>query len=134
MTAEYGEMRDKSLYALAKPNVMYGIYMRLDLLMAAGKRERIAKECVGLFAEMAERTGTLWEHKGIEASCDHGFASYAVRWILYALTGIDVLYGAEDCDPQGGGIGIDCEISLPLSDGKRFSVRISGGRKRCFTE
>ncbi|MGN1078252.1 MAG: hypothetical protein ACI4ST_07020 [Candidatus Gallimonas sp.] len=134
MTAEYGETRDKALRALAKPNVMYGIYMRLDLLMTAGERERIAKECVGLFSEMAERTGTLWEHKGIEASCDHGFASYAVRWILYALTGIDVLYGAQDCDPQGGGIGIDCEFSLPLPDGKRFSVRISGDRKRCFTE
>jgi hypothetical protein len=28
------------------------------------------------FLPMAEKTGTLWEHKHNAASCDHGFASF----------------------------------------------------------
>jgi hypothetical protein len=30
---------------------------------------------------MAEKTGTLWEHKNQAASCDHGFASYVAVMI-----------------------------------------------------
>lgn len=66
-------------------NVIFGLYMRIDLLMREGKREDVLKECIDLFLSMAERTGTLWEHKQITASCDHGFASYAIKWILFAL-------------------------------------------------
>ena len=32
------------------------------------------------FGYMADRTGTLWEYVGIDASCNHGFASYAICW------------------------------------------------------
>ena len=30
---------------------------------------------------MAEQTGTLWEHMGASASCNHGFASYVLYWL-----------------------------------------------------
>ena len=70
---------------MATSNVMYGLYMRIDLLMRAGEREQVLDECIKLFLPMAERTGTLWEHNGINASCNHGFASYALNWILFAL-------------------------------------------------
>lgn len=66
-------------------NVLYGLYMRIDLLMREGNKEQVLKECLRLFLPMAERTGTLWEHNGISASCNHGFASYALKWILFAL-------------------------------------------------
>ena len=33
---------------------------------------------------MAERTGTLWENVSEQASCNHGFASCAVRFIRKA--------------------------------------------------
>ena len=66
-------------------NVLYGLYMRIDLLMREGKKADVMEECLKLFLPMAERTGTLWEHNGISASCNHGFASYALKWILFAL-------------------------------------------------
>lgn len=96
------------------PNVMYGLYMRVDLLMRDGERKKVFDECIRLFLPMAERTGTLWEHNAICASCNHGFASYAVKWLIYALTSYDALNGGE---ALAEGIGIDCEIAIPL-DGK----------------
>lgn len=80
---------------VAKPNVMYGQYMRLDLLMRDGKRDELLEECKKLLLPMAERTGTLWEHNNICASCDHGFAAYSIKWLIYGLTGKDV---SRTCD------------------------------------
>jgi alpha-L-rhamnosidase len=102
------------------PNVMYGLYMRIDLLMREGRRKEVLDECIRLFGKMAERTGTLWENNAICASCDHGFASYAARWIVYALTGYDSIAGGAPADE---GIGVDCDITLPL-DGKGKKMRI----------
>ncbi len=96
------------------PNVMYGLYMRVDLLMRDGERAKIFDECIRLFQPMAERTGTLWEHNAICASCNHGFAAYATKWLIYALTGYDAINGGNAAKE---GIGVDCEIALPL-DGK----------------
>lgn len=103
---------DEYLPEVGKPNVMYGLYMRIDLLMREGARESVLKECIRLFENMAERTGTLWEHNGIYASCDHGFAAYAAKWIVYALTGYDCM---GDQKVAKNGIGIDCEIRIPKS-------------------
>ena len=91
-------------------NVMYGLYMRIDLLMRAGERALVLEECVRLFETMAERTGTLWEHNGIYASCNHGFAAYAMKWIIYALTGYDCM---GSCEIEKNGLGIDCKIRIP---------------------
>jgi len=108
---------------MEKPNSMFGIYMRIDLLMRLGERKRVLDECLRIFGKMAERTGTLWENNSICASCDHGFASYAARWLVWALTGYDVLDGSlQGCE----GIGIDCDVSLPLTDGKRLRIRVEG--------
>jgi hypothetical protein len=37
---------------------------------------------------MAKRTGTLWEYTKTEGSCNHGFTSFAIKWILSAVCGI----------------------------------------------
>lgn len=86
-----GENREEGyLPEIGKPNVMYGQYMRIDLLMREGKREQVLEECTKLLLPMALRTGTLWEHNNISASCDHGFAAYSVKWLIYGLTGRDM--------------------------------------------
>lgn len=72
---------------IATSNVMFGLYMRIDLLMREGDGKAVLDECLDLFLPMAEKTGTLWEHNGTKASCNHGFSSYAVKWLRFALTG-----------------------------------------------
>lgn len=67
---------------VGKANVIFGLYMRLDLLMGDGRYEEVRQEIKKLFLPMARRTGTLWEHCGIGASCDHCFASYVIKWII----------------------------------------------------
>ena len=43
--------------------------------------EKVLENITDYFYYMAERTGTLWEHTGTTASCDHGFASYVICWL-----------------------------------------------------
>lgn len=66
-------------------NAFIGNYLRLDLLQRWGMREKLIEEIKGYFTFMAERTGTLWEHDNISASCNHGFASHIICWLLEAL-------------------------------------------------
>lgn len=82
---------------LTPSNMIYGVYMRLELLMREQKRVELLNECVRYFYDMTQKTGTLWENNTASASCDHGFASYVSRFIIYALFGFDVLY------PEKGG-------------------------------
>lgn len=110
---------------VGEPNVMYGIYMRIDLLMREGKREEVYKECLALFGKMAELTGTLWEHNSTGASCVHGFAAYASRWLIYALTGYDTITGKQDGDT---GIGIDCEMKIPLDKESYLSLAVKNNK------
>lgn len=91
MIENYGKGKSGGEKKLAESNMMYGVYMRLDLLMREGMREELLNECIGYFYEMAEQTGTLWEKNAPSASCDHGFASYAAKWLVYA----DKIIGKE---------------------------------------
>lgn len=118
-----GTNREKDyLPHIGVSNVMYGLYMRIDLLMRDGKREQVLQECIRLFEKMADRTGTLWEHNGICASCNHGFAAYAVKWIIYALSGYDCI---NDVYTSKNGIGIDCEIKMPVVGQEREFITIT---------
>ena len=65
-------------------NAFIGNYLRLDILLEEGYYSTLLENIKGYFGYMAERTGTLWEHVGSTASCNHGFASY-VLCILDAL-------------------------------------------------
>jgi len=69
---------------LYKSNAFIGNFLRLDYLAREGKHRQVLDECVDYFAYMANRTGTLWEHDAPNASCNHGFASYAAAFILNA--------------------------------------------------
>lgn len=65
-------------------NAFIGNYLRLMLLEENGLYAQMLSEIKGYFYYMAQRTGTLWEHISTQASCIHGFASYAVHFILVA--------------------------------------------------
>ncbi len=62
-------------------NAFIGNYLRLDILMKYGEYDKALENIKDYFYYMAERTGTLWEHTGTTASCDHGFASYVICWL-----------------------------------------------------
>jgi alpha-L-rhamnosidase len=90
---------------------------------------------------MAERTGTLWEHMGTQASCNHGFASY-LGHVLYrdvlGISNIDYLkkevtirfadLGLEECS---GVIPVENEVvdlKWKRSDNQiRYSVKVPQG-------
>lgn len=105
---------------LTPSNMIYGVYMRLELLMREQKRVELLNECVRYFYDMTQKTGTLWENNTASASCDHGFASYVSCFIIYALFGFDVLY------PEKGGakngIKLNSEAVLPF---KQKTVNLS---------
>ena len=65
-------------------NAFIGNYLRLFLLEENELFDKLIEEIRGYFFYMAERTGTLWEHTGDFASCNHGFASCVVRFIRKA--------------------------------------------------
>jgi len=68
---------------------------------------------------MADRTGTLWENVGAEASLNHGFASHIVRTLQRDVLGVHAV------DPSRrqvalrlGDAKLDwCEGTVPTPDG-----------------
>lgn len=69
--------RERKLHPEVWPaNAFIGNYLRLELLSRAGLVRQVLEETVGYFSKMADRTGTLWEHDDMRASCCHGFASH----------------------------------------------------------
>lgn len=79
---EFGPNR-KDKYPEVKPSNMFiGYYLRLFWLLSLEEYSRVLDESVAYFSKMADITGTLWEHNGPIASCNHGFASVAA-YIIY---------------------------------------------------
>ncbi len=83
MLSDFGPDRDMNgkWKDIGKSNAFIGNYLRLELLASAGKFSELEKNIREFFYGMAERTGTLWEHDDIRASCDHGFASHVLIWL-----------------------------------------------------
>ena len=107
-------------------NAFIGNYLRLECLSRAGLHANILDETKGFFLYMAERTGTLWEHEGIRASCDHGFASHAAMYLYRDVLGVK----AVDRVNRTVRIGVDgniplawCEGVLPVSPSETISVK-----------
>ena len=57
-------------------NALPGFYIRSELLLKWKMYPELSEYVKHFFLPMAEKTGTLWEHKHNAASCDHGFASF----------------------------------------------------------
>ena len=62
--------------AIEKANALMGLYMRMELMLKWGHKEQLLKEVVSYFGHMSDITGTLWEHKYMSASLNHGFTAY----------------------------------------------------------
>lgn len=69
-------------------NAFIGNYLRLELLSRYAGPEQIKRDILGFYLKMAERTGTLWEHMGTQASCNHGFASHVVHSLYRDILGV----------------------------------------------
>lgn len=80
---EFGPQRNlQEVYPEVYPaNAFIGNYLRIDILMQYGEYDKAKEDIVDYFGYMADRTGTLWEYVGINASCNHGFASYVICWL-----------------------------------------------------
>ena len=84
LSEEFGPNREKEgKYPKIYPaNAFIGNYLRLEILYQNGLYDQVMEEIRGYFLYMAEKTGTLWEHVGDTASCNHGFASYVAVLML----------------------------------------------------
>lgn len=71
-------------------NAFIGNYLRLELISRKGLRNKIIEESKGFFKYMADRTGTLWENIGTNASCCHGFASHVAVLLARDIMGLDI--------------------------------------------
>ena len=87
LVEEFGpDRKEKGLYPEIWPsNAFIGNFLRLELLSRAGRQDQVEREIKGYFLDMAERTGTLWEHDSPKASCCHGFASYVGVLLSHCL-------------------------------------------------
>lgn len=76
---EFGPARKNSgkYPDIPESNAFIGNYLRLNMLFADKKYDKLIKEIEEFFLPMSEKTGTLWENMTDTASCCHGFASYA---------------------------------------------------------
>lgn len=81
----FGPARTDALPEIEKANALMGIYLRMEILLAEGKYQRLLDEISGYFGYMAEKTGTLWEYTEAKGSLDHGFASFAGYAMVQAL-------------------------------------------------
>jgi alpha-L-rhamnosidase len=89
MFEKFGYNRDlnNAFSNISRSNAFIGNYLRLECLINDKKYQQVIEECKGFFGYMANRTGTLWEDIRPTISCNHGFASYVVNWLVQAIFG-----------------------------------------------
>jgi alpha-L-rhamnosidase len=100
-------------------NQFVGNVLRLELLSRIGRCQQVADEAFGYWLFMADKTGTLWENDGDYASCNHGFASHAVRVLNRDVLGLARLDTVRrEIHLRFTEVHLDwCEGSLPTPDG-----------------
>ena len=81
---EFGPNRDtETVYPkVHKAAPFIGNYLRLEMLKNNGYDELVTENIRDYFYYMAERTGTLWETADTKCSCNHGFASCVLYWLV----------------------------------------------------
>jgi alpha-L-rhamnosidase len=101
-------------------NSFIGNMLRMELLSRQGHGQQILDESVAYLLYMAERTGTLWEHDGAYASCDHGFASHIVHTLNRDILGVYEIDRPERVVRlRFGDVDLEwCEGRIPLVDGE----------------
>ena len=100
-------------------NAFIGNYLRFELLSRYDRPAQIEKELVDYYLYMADRTGTLWEHIGASASCNHGFASHVAHSLYRDVLGIRAVDARKrTVRVKIADVGLDwCEGKLLTPDG-----------------
>ena len=80
---------------------------------------------------MAERTGTLWEHDRANASCNHGFASYAAALLVHSVLGVEVDHRTKTVTARPTDVNLAfCGVTLPVPGGEiAYDWTVKGGRR-----
>lgn len=88
----FGPKRDHmKVYPEIYPsNAFIGFFLRLNILSRYGRPDLVLEQLYDDFVPMSETTGTLWEHKNTEASCNHGFASQVAHILIRDILGVDI--------------------------------------------
>ncbi len=112
-------------------NAFIGNYLRLKLLERAGLGDQILRETKGYFKYMADRTGTLWEHDRANASCNHGFASYAAVLLVHSVLGVEVDHLKKTVTVRPTDVDLDfCGVTLPVAGGEiAYDWTMRNGRR-----
>ena len=124
MMEEFGPLRADAYPEVGRSNMFIGNYLRFFWLCGIGERERVIRESLDYFSDMAEKTGTLWENDSPSASCNHGFASVAAVLLLRCLTGYETVEnGAPVFDknftfPKKYGV----KVTFSYPDGERLAM------------
>jgi alpha-L-rhamnosidase len=117
---EFGPNRDEAkVYpTVFRANAFMGNYMRMDILSRYGLQSQLIMEIQDYFYFMADKTGTLWEHTGNHASCNHGFASYIGHVLYRDVLGIsNIDYVKKEITLRFTDIVLDsCSGSIPIND------------------
>lgn len=81
---EFGPNRDvmKVFPEVHKAAPFIGNYLRLEILKNYGYDSMVLENIKDYFYYMAVRTGTLWEKAETTSSCNHGFASCVLYWMI----------------------------------------------------
>jgi alpha-L-rhamnosidase len=137
LVSDFGPQRKQTkAHAEVHPaNAFIGNVLRLELLSRNGLCQQLLDESLAYHLYMADRTGTLWEHDGTQASCNHGFASHCGVHVLYR----DVL-GLRDVDSVKKTVALRfsdlkldwCEGVRPTPDGPVTLRWRKDGRKLLF--
>lgn len=122
LVEEFGPIRreTKAHPEIFACNQLPGNMLRIEILSRYGESARIHREALGYWQEMAETTGTLWEHDRPQASCNHGFASHAAVVLRRDILGLreinhqerTVTFALPD-NPLG-----HCRGSFPTAEGE----------------
>lgn len=122
-----GHKCEKTHPGVYPANAFIGNYLRMEVLSANGYRKQILPEIKEYFDYMACLTGTLWEHDSTSASCNHGFASHAVHFILRDCLGI------EKIDETQKKIYLNTDFTAPENAEARFPLK-EGTLTVCFKD
>lgn len=119
--------KDLTYPSIDKANIITGLMMRESILLSNGLLNSAVSETKEIFCSMAKSTGTLWEHVGAYASCNHGCASYAAYILVRAYTGlVGFKCGRPVFDDHY--LGDNCKMSLKTRIGK-LNIDISNGTR-----
>lgn len=121
LARDFGPQRrqTKAFPQVHPANQFVGNVLRMELLSQAGLCRQLADEAFGYWLFMADRTGTLWENDGDYASCNHGFASHAVRVLNRDVLGLARVDSVKrEIELRFADVKLDwCEGSVPTPEG-----------------